>query len=82
LFPPLPGDDLPRVVLKVNLENIKRLGGELELKEFGFYKDNMLIYNPLIPIIGLVFADDVFINEFKDSEEIYKLVVPPNSDHL
>ena len=42
----------------------------------------MLIYDPLIPIMGLAFADEAFINEFKDPEEIYELVVPPNSDRL
>ncbi|KAK0701564.1 hypothetical protein B0T26DRAFT_681697 [Lasiosphaeria miniovina] len=82
LFPPLPGDQRPRVVLKVNLENIKRSGGESEPKEFAFREDDMLIYDPLIPIMGLAFADGAFVNEFKDPEEIYELVVPPNSDRL
>jgi len=35
----------------------------------------MLIYNLLIPIMGLAFANEVFINKFKDPKEIYKLVV-------
>ena len=35
----------------------------------------MLIYNLLIPIIGLAFANKAFINKFKDPKEIYKLVV-------
>ena len=82
LFPPLQGDQRPRVVLKVNLENIKRSGGESEPKEFVFREDDMLIYDPLIPIMGLTFADGVFINEFKDPEEIYELVVLLNSDRL
>ena len=69
-------------MLKVNLENIKRSGGKSELKEFAFREDNMLLYDPLIPIIGLAFADRAFINEFKDPAEIYKLVVPPNSDRF
>ena len=42
----------------------------------------MLIYDPLIPIMGLAFADGAVINEFKDPEEIYELVVPQNSDRL
>jgi len=69
-------------VLKVNLENIKRLDSESEPKEFAFCEDDMLIYDPFIPIMGLVFADGAFINEFKDPEEIYELVVPSNSDCL
>jgi len=82
LFPPLPGERRPRVVLRVNLENIKRSGSESEQKEFAFREDDMLIYNPLIPIMGLEFADEAFINEFKEPEEIYELVVPQNSDRL
>lgn len=82
LFPPLPGEQRPRVVLKVNLEHVKRSGGETEPKEFAFREDDMLIYDPVIPIMGLAFADDAFINEFKDPEDIYKLVVPANSDRL
>ena len=82
LLPPLLGNELLRVVLKVNLKNIKWSGGELELKEFGFYKNNMLIYDLLILIIGLAFTNDAFINKFKDFEKIYKLVVLPNSNYL
>jgi len=82
LFPPLPEERRPRVVLRVNLENVKRSGGESEQKEFAFREDDMLIYDPLIPIMGLAFADEAFINEFKDPEEIYELVVPQNSDRL
>ena len=82
LFPPFPGEMRPRPALKVNLENIKRSGGESEPKQFAFREDDMLIYDPLIPIMGLAFADGAFINEFKDPEEIYELVVPPNSDRL
>jgi len=69
-------------VLRVNLENIKRLGSESEQKEFAFRKDDMLIYDPLIPIMGLAFADEAFINKFKDPKEIYKLVIPQNSNRL
>ncbi len=82
LFPPLQGEQRPRIVLRVNLENIKRSGGKSEAKEFAFREDDMLIYDPLIPIIGLAFADETFINEFKDPEKIYELVVPQNSDRL
>jgi hypothetical protein len=82
LFPPLPGEKRPRPVLNVNLENIKRLRGESEAKGFAFREDDMLIYDLFIPIMGLAFADGAFINEFKDPEEIYEPVVPPNSDRL
>ena len=82
LFPPLLGDERPRVVLKVNLKHIKRSAGDSDPKEFAFREDDMLIYDPLIPIMGLAFADGAFINEFKDPQEIYELVVPPNSDRL
>ncbi|RYO82759.1 hypothetical protein DL764_009563 [Monosporascus ibericus] len=82
LFPPLKGDQRPRVVLKVNLERIKRSGGKSEPREFAFREDDMLLYDPLILIMALSFADNAFLNEFKNSEEIYKLIVPPNSDRI
>ncbi|KAK3935512.1 hypothetical protein QBC46DRAFT_367527 [Diplogelasinospora grovesii] len=82
LFPPLPGEKRPRVVLMVNLEHIKRSGGESEAKKFAFREDDMLIHDPLIPIMGLSFADNAFENEFQDPEDIYNLVVPPDSDRL
>ncbi|KAK3943401.1 hypothetical protein QBC46DRAFT_420865 [Diplogelasinospora grovesii] len=79
LFPPLPGEKRPRVVLMVNLEHIKRSGGESEAKKFAFREDDMLIHDPLIPIMGLSFADNAFKNGFKDP---YTLIVPPYSDRL
>lgn len=83
LFPPLERDDeRPRVVLTVNLERIKRSGGKSESKEFAFREDDMLIYDPLIPIMALAFADSAFLNELKDPEDICKLVVPANSDRI
>jgi len=69
-------------MLRVNLENIKQLGSESEQKEFAFYEDDMLIYDLLILIIGLAFANEAFVNEFKDPKEIYKLVVLQNSNRL
>ncbi|KAK3939621.1 hypothetical protein QBC46DRAFT_342346 [Diplogelasinospora grovesii] len=82
LFPPLSGDERPRIVLKVNLEHIKRSGGQSEPKQFAFREDDMLIYDPLIPIMALAFVDHAFQNEFVGPEDIYKLVVPANSDRL
>jgi hypothetical protein len=82
LFPPLPGEQRPRVVLKVNLKHIKRSGGESEPKEFAFREDDMLLYDPLIPVMALAFADDAFANKFKDLGAIYQLVVPANTDRL
>lgn len=54
LFPTLPGEERPRVVLKVNLKCVKRSGGESGPKEFAFREDDMLLYDPLIPIMALV----------------------------
>jgi hypothetical protein len=82
LFQTLPGERRPRVVLRVNLENIKRSGGESEQKGFAFREDDMLICDLLMPIMGLTFADEAFINEFKDLEEIHVLVVSRNWDRL
>ncbi len=82
LFPPLKGEDRPRIVLVVNLENIKRSGGKSEPKKFAFREDDMMIYDPLIPIMALAFADGAFRNDIKDPEGMYKHVVPPNSDRL
>ncbi|KAJ4465230.1 hypothetical protein J3R30DRAFT_3235372, partial [Lentinula aciculospora] len=47
-----------------------------------FCEDDMLIYDPLIPVMALAFADDAFENGFKDPKEIYTLVVLANSDCL
>jgi hypothetical protein len=82
LFPPLPGEERPRLVLKVNLKHIKRSGGQSEPKQFAFREDDMLIYDPLIPIMALAFVDHAFQNEFIGPEDIYKLIVPANSDRL
>ena len=82
LFPPLPGERRPRIVLKVNLKNIKRSGGESEPKEFAFREDDMLIYDPLIPIMALALTDGAFANKFVEPEDIYELVVPTNSDRI
>ena len=82
LLPPLLGHTQPRVVLKVMLKHVKRSGGQSEPKEFAFREDDMLIYDPLIPLMALAFADNAFANEFKDPEDIYALVVPTNSDRL
>ena len=82
LFPPLEREERPRLVLKVNLEHIKRSGGKSESKEFGFCEEDMLLYDPPIPIMALAFADDAFVSECKTPEDIYKLVVPANPDCL
>ena len=84
LFPPLPREEQerPHVVLKVNLKHIKRSGDESEPKEFAFRKNDILLYDPLIPIIALAFANNAFANEFNNPEDIYTLVVPTNSDRL
>jgi hypothetical protein len=82
LLPPLPGDSRPRVVLKVMLKHVKRSGGKSEPKEFAFREDDMLLYDPLIPLMALCFADNAFANEFKDPGDIYTLVVPTDSDRL
>jgi len=82
LFPPLPEEERLHVVLKVNLKHIKRSGGESEPKEFAFREDDMLLYDPLIPIMALAFADNAFANDFNGPEHIYDLVVPANSDRL
>ena len=82
LFPPLASGERPRVVLRVNLEHIKRSGGRSEPKAFAFREDDMLLYDPLIPIMALAFADGAFSNEFKDAGDIYKLVVPADCDRI
>ena len=82
LFPPLAGGERPRVVLQVNLEHIKRSGGRSEPKAFTFREDDMLFYDPLIPIMALAFTDGAFFNEFKDAGDIYKLVVLADCDRI
>ncbi|KAJ0103794.1 hypothetical protein J7T55_004196, partial [Diaporthe amygdali] len=82
LFPPLSGGPRPRIVLKVNLKHIKRSGGTSDPKEFAFREDDMLIYDPLIPIMAMALADDAFENGFTSPRQIYNLIVPKGSDRL
>lgn len=82
LFSALSVEVRPRVVMKVYLKHIKRSGGISDPKEFAFREDDMLIYDPLIPIMAMALADDAFLNGFTDPQEIYDLIVPKNSDHL
>ncbi len=82
LFPPLMRGERARIVLIVNMENIKRSGGRSEPKKFAFREDDMMIYDPLIPVMALAFADSAFRNDIKDPEDIHKQIVPPNSDRL
>jgi hypothetical protein len=82
LFPPLLGDERPRVVLKVNLEHIKRSGGRSEPKQFAFREDDMLLIDPLPLIQALAFTDNAFENIFENPEDIYKLVIPAGYDRL
>jgi hypothetical protein len=82
LFPPLAGHARPRLVLKVNLAHVKRSGGRSDPKEFAFREDDMLLYDPLIPIMALAFADSAFANRFGGPDDIYTLVVPANADRL
>ncbi|CAK7237372.1 hypothetical protein SBRCBS47491_009953 [Sporothrix bragantina] len=42
----------------------------------------MLLYDPLIPVMALAFADDAFANTLKDPDAIYQLTVPANADRL
>ncbi|OAA47109.1 hypothetical protein NOR_02745 [Metarhizium rileyi] len=82
LFPPFAGGSKPRIVLEVNLAHIKRSGGESDPKHFAFREEYMLLYDPLIPIMAIAFADCAFLNIFTGPEDIYKLVVLANSDRL
>jgi len=84
LFPPLSKEEEQRlyIILKINLEHIKKSEGQSEPKEFAFREDDILLYNLFIPIIAFVFIDNTFINEFNDPEDIYNFIVPANSDYL
>lgn len=50
----------------MNLEYIKRLAGVIKKKIFGFHEEDTLLYNPVLYIISLAFADNVFLNGFTD----------------
>jgi hypothetical protein len=48
-----------------------------------FYdNDGNLICNPVMYMMALAFADNAFENNFTCPEEIYRLVVPPESDRI
>ena len=82
IFPPEKAYRRPRLALVVNLEHIKRTAGEIEPKKFAFREDDMLLYDPIIPILSLAFCDGAFLNNFKGPEGLYSLVVPPSQDRI
>jgi hypothetical protein len=48
-----------------------------------FYNNNSnLIYNLVMYIIALAFANNAFKNNFTCLEEIYRLIVPPKLDYI
>jgi len=52
-------------------------------KKFTFYdNDGNLVCNPIMYMMALAFADNAFENNFTRPEEIYSLVVPPESDRI
>lgn len=82
LFPPMPGETRPRIALIVNLEHIKRTAGRSEPKLFAFREDDMLLYDPLIPMLALAFCDNAFINDLTGPESLSSFVVPPDQDRI
>jgi hypothetical protein len=52
-------------------------------KKFIFYDDDgNMVYNPIIYIMALALADNIFENDFTGPEQIYSLVVLPESDRI
>jgi len=48
-----------------------------------FYdNDSNLVWNPVIYIMALDFADNAFANDFTCLEQIYKLIIPPKVDRI
>ncbi|CRK25088.1 hypothetical protein BN1708_014133 [Verticillium longisporum] len=82
LFPPTAEGERPRLGLVWNLEHIKRSAGTSEKKVFGFHEEDTLLHDPVLHALSLVLADDAFLNGFCNPEQIYDLVVPPQSDRL
>lgn len=82
VFPPLEPGSRSRIVLVVNLEHMKRAAGDVESKKFAFREDDMLLYDPIIPILALAICDNAFLNDFDNPLDLYNLVVPPNFDRI
>ena len=82
VFPPIRGGFQPRIALIVNLEHIKRAAGSSESKRFAFREDDMLLYDPLIPILALAFCDNAFVNDLAGPQSLYSFVVPPSQDRI
>lgn len=52
-------------------------------KKFTFYdNESNLVCNPVMYMMALTFADNAFENDFTCPEDIYKLVVLPESDRI
>ncbi|KAM0267469.1 hypothetical protein ACHAQH_010106, partial [Verticillium albo-atrum] len=82
LLPPAAEGQRPRLGLVWNLEHIKRSAGTSENKVFGFHEEDTLLHDPVLHTLSLALADDAFLNGFCNPEQIYDLVVPPQSDRL
>ena len=82
VFPPVAGGGRARLGMVVKLTKIKRSGGKSRPKKYGFHEEDTLLRDPVLYMESLAFADEAFLNEFNSPQDIYGLVVPPNSDRI
>lgn len=82
VFRPAPGGRRARLGMVVKLTKIKRSNGKSRPKGYGFHEEGTLLHDPVLYMESVAFADRAFLNKFNSPEDIYDLVVPPNSDRI
>lgn len=60
----------------MNLEDIKQSGCESNLKHCALGEDDMLLYDPLIPIMAMGFSGQAFLNVFAALKTSISLLFP------
>ncbi|PVH70401.1 hypothetical protein DL98DRAFT_136727 [Cadophora sp. DSE1049] len=82
LFPPRVKGRPPIVIMKLNLNRVKRSGGKRKRKGFAFYEAEDLACCGVTFMLALALADGAFKNKLTSLRDVYSLVVPPDTDRI
>jgi hypothetical protein len=65
----------------VKLTKIKKSAGKSRPKQYGFHEEDTPLHDPILYMESLAFTDMAF-EDLNDPNDIYNLVVPPDSDRI
>ena len=65
-----------------SLEKKPRIWKSVPPSSSVFVWDVPLVCNPVMYMLALAFVDNAFENDFTGPEDIYKLIVPPETDRI